>query len=394
MSFKRIICLLVLIFTICLLTGCWDRVEINERGFVVGVAIDFNKGNDKHKYEGTYQVIVPAGLKQSNAQSSSMSHGGQAFFNIATTENSMPAVAARMSSRTSRSPYFEHLKVIIVSSEIAKSKNIFPSMMDFFLRNSEMRRGVQILIADGQASDILNIAPNNEATPVDYISSIAKNIKKSNYMLPQSRIGDVHEKLIQTESFVIQTVKKVEDGITLNGAALFDGVSNQLLGFLNGEETQGLNFITEQVKGGVLESIFEKETVGFKVEGTKRKFIVEQLSPDHFKFIVKLSAEGVLDKSIAAGDPSETETLDKLQKSLEELIVKNANKAITRMQHTYKKDALGMGAFLYQNHYKIWKPIADNWDQGANIFAKTDIEVQAKVTIRRVGNIFQSSKER
>lgn len=82
-------------------------------------------------------MIVPGGLKQSSGSSSGQSnsinpHAGQAYFNISTTENSMPAIAAKISGRTSRSPYFEHLRIIIISSEVAKSKANLPNILDFF----------------------------------------------------------------------------------------------------------------------------------------------------------------------------------------------------------------------------------------------------------------------
>lgn len=305
----------------------------------------------------------------------------------------MPAIAAKMSEKTSRSPYFEHLRIIIISSDVAKSKANLPNILDFFLRNSEMRRGVQILIADGKASDILDILPNNESTPIDYISSIAKNNQKTNYMLPESRIGDVHEFLIKQESFVLQAIRKEDGGVTLNGSALFDGSNNQLLGFLSGEETQGLNFITKRVKGGIIESKINDQIVGFKVERSNRKFYVQQTSPGHMKFTIKITAEGTLDKSITNIDPSDGKTLEALEKSLVDKLIYTTNKTIRKLQHAYKKDALGLGPYLFQDHNKMWKPIANNWDTGENLFSQAEVDVQVKVIIRRIGNIFESTKE-
>ncbi|UJF35033.1 spore germination protein [Paenibacillus hexagrammi] len=54
---------------------------------------------------------------------------------------------------------------------------------------------------------------------------------------------------------------------------------------------------------------------------------------------------------------------------------------------------MGLGAFLYENHYGLWKKIENNWDKGENIFSKSQINVHATVLIRRIGNINQSEKE-
>ncbi|MDF2648608.1 MAG: hypothetical protein K0Q73_4413 [Paenibacillus sp.] len=391
MLLKKRSCWPSLICFIFLLTGCWDRIEIDQRGFVVGVAIDYSD-TLKHKFKGTYQIVVPSGLKQSSKGQGGSGGSGKAYFNLSTTENSMPALSSKLAARTSRSPYFEHLKIIIISSEVAKD-NTFADLMDFFLRNSEMRRGVQILIADGKAADILNIPTFNEPTPIDYITSIARNDRKSNFMLPESRIGDVHEYLVKHESFAIQIVKLEEKGVSMTGSAIFDGQTKKMVGFLGGDETQGLNFVTDQIKGGIIEAKIKDHTLAFRTERTKRKITMQKLNPTKFKFNIKLATEGVLDKSIADYDPSNSEAIKDLEKSLENTVQANTLKAIKKLQQTYKKDALGLGAYLYQNHYKIWKPIANDWDQGLHIFTQSEINVQAEVIIRRIGNIIKTTKE-
>ena len=59
---KKVIILSILMF----LTGCWDRIEIEERGFVIAVAIDSEKEN---KILLTQQLINPKSMNgSSNSQ--------------------------------------------------------------------------------------------------------------------------------------------------------------------------------------------------------------------------------------------------------------------------------------------------------------------------------------
>ncbi|MEW9701555.1 Ger(x)C family spore germination protein [Paenibacillus sp. SI8] len=395
MLLKRIAFLLFLGGMGALLTSCWDRVEIDQRGFVVGVAIDQAEPNDKnHKYTGTYQIVIPGGIKQSNRGASGGS-SGKAYFNITTTENSMPALSAKMSSKTSRSPYFEHLKMIVISQELAKKNSNFADLLDYFLRNNEMRRGVQVLISGEKASKIFEIKSNNESMPIDYLSSIAKNNRRTNFMLPQTRIGDVHEKLVQNQSFAIQTVniEKGDDGVSLAGSAIFAGNSKKFVGLLNGKETEGLNFMTNQINGGIIEAKIDDSVVVFLIERSKRSISLASQDPGHFKFLIRIDAQGTLDKSVAGEDPSEAKTIQSLEASIKQVIEGNALLAVQKLQQTYKKDAIGLGAFLYQNHYKIWKSVEKNWENGLNLFTQAEINVQAKVTIHRIGNIKEIVKE-
>ena len=62
--FKQIPILMILLL---FLTGCWDEVEIEERAFVSGVAVDLaeEQSSSTTKIELTSQLIVPANLSSS-----------------------------------------------------------------------------------------------------------------------------------------------------------------------------------------------------------------------------------------------------------------------------------------------------------------------------------------
>ncbi len=96
---------------------------------------------------------------------------------------------------TSRSPYLPHMKLIAVSSELAKTK-LFESVMDLFIRDHEMRRGVSVVIAEENASGILNITPENEKLPVMHIQSVMDNSFKYAGNIQPLRIGELHENLL------------------------------------------------------------------------------------------------------------------------------------------------------------------------------------------------------
>ncbi len=59
---KRL-CLLPAVLVVIPLAGCWDRVEIEDRGFVVGAALDLpDEGTEENKIKLTNQFVVPSGL--------------------------------------------------------------------------------------------------------------------------------------------------------------------------------------------------------------------------------------------------------------------------------------------------------------------------------------------
>jgi spore germination protein len=405
---KRGVSYLCLCIGLLMLTSCWDRIEIDQRGFVTGIAIDKaeqdeetdSKSSSSKKYVGTYQIITPSGLKgsgggkEAGGEKGSASEGN-AFFNISSTQNSMSSLAAGLAAQTSRAPYFEHLKIIIISAEVAKSENEFADVLDFFLRDNQMRRGIVVLITDGKAKDVLDVKVKNEKYPVAYIESILKNIKYSSFMMPEVRIGDVHEQLLKKDAFAIQKISADKEGISLSlqGSSIFDGTKHKLVGFLSGEETQGLNFMTGQVQGGVVETTINGKFIDLKIDHASRKIKVQNLANDHFKFIIQVNVEGMIGKSISELDLNETETIKKVEEHFQKEIEMESQKTIHTLQKTYKKDAIGLGAFLHQNHYKTWTKVQTDWDQGDQIFSnQVEVEVQAKVKIPEIGIVNENEK--
>src|SRR5690625_990583 len=138
--------LLTLLLTVVFLTGCWDEMNIEERGFVIGSAIDLAEEQTSENVHVTLtnQLVVPAGLG-TPAQGSGEE---KAFNNLSATGESIDNIVHSMGVITSRVPFFGHLQLVIISSEIAKQPNLFSSIMDFFIRDPEMQRKVKEIISN------------------------------------------------------------------------------------------------------------------------------------------------------------------------------------------------------------------------------------------------------
>ncbi|TCP20305.1 Ger(x)C family germination protein [Scopulibacillus darangshiensis] len=202
---KKSSCLLILLLLV-LMTGCWDQIEIEERGFEIGVAIDLSKdvpelvesgselAKDNGRFALTDQFVAPGGLG-GQSQQQSVGGGQKPFFNITAQGNSMFEATRDMAVKTSRTPYAEQLKVVITS---AKAANTPYNVLDLFLRDNEMRRNIKVLISKGRAVDVLNISPKNEKVPSIALDSITNNVDKNTAMVPDIRIGDIHENLLKT----------------------------------------------------------------------------------------------------------------------------------------------------------------------------------------------------
>lgn len=381
-----------LALSVCvMLGGCWDRVEIDQRGFVVGVAIDKPKQDEDgdgikphDRYRVTYQIVIPSGIRESNAKKGA----GRTYFNITTQERSLSAVAAKMSQETSRQPFMEHLKTIIVSSDMATHNGGLSDLFDYFLRDKYMRRSAHVIISGGEAKQLLEIEVPNEPLPALYLSEFERNRRSSSYISPQIRIGDVHEKLLRFETFLIPLVTyKNKQAATFDSVAVIDGRTNRMAGAMEEEDAQSLNFLRGTIEGGALEFKLGGEAATFQIENGTSDIALVGNDPENPEFRIRIHVIGALNESSAILDYTKASTLDEAQVAIAAVIDDRCENTIRKLQRGMKKDAIGLGTFLYHNHYRFWKKVHEEWDNGRNAFSHATIRVQSDVFIRRSGNI-------
>nr|WP_263326309.1 Ger(x)C family spore germination protein [Neobacillus sp. Marseille-Q6967] len=386
-----------------LLTGCWDQVESEERGYVIGVGIDpsdHDKLEDrdeaevtedtiaKERFKVTFQFVVPSALQGKGGDSSQIQNP---FLNTAGSGNTMFQIIRDMSKKMARSPYFQHIKMIIISDEVAK-KGYFPEVLDIFLRDHEMRRSTKIMISKDTTKDILESRTRVEKLPVMYIDSIAENAYKNGELLPPVNIGKTHKFLIGTNSFLIPFIKSNSQKVDLSGSAIFKGDSKKMIGTLSGMETQGVNFITGELKGGVIEVIVDGQLIVFEIKNAKRKIHANVTNKDQIDFTIDVVVEGNVSEDFGDYSISKPKNVAKLEEKVAKKIETLTAGVVEKTQKEYNADVLGLGSFLHQEYYDSWKTIKNDWESGSHVFSKSNIHVNAKVIVRTIGTIVETQK--
>lgn len=377
-----------------LLTGCWDRVEVEERGFVIGTAVDVMKDQEEQKgdntpFEITYQFVIPRGLA---APTQGQGGGSKAFMNLSMKGESAFEITRQMASKTSRTPYFEHQKVIVVSEDAARVPNAFGNILDLFIRDYEMRRQTKIFIAKGKAKDFLSYESPNEKMPVMNLESISENARKRAGMLKPVIIGDIHSELLGNSSFVLPGMKKDDDGIEMEGAAIFHGHNNKLTGYLNEEETKGLNMLRGEVEAGSIKTTYKEKTVVFEITDLKSDTKVDYVGKEDITFDISIQAEGNLIETFSSEDLTESKILHKLETRFEEKMKEVVGKTLKKIHEKEKVDVLNFDYLLRSKHFKEWQELKQDWDHGKNYFATSNINVNTNVVIRATGIVNESKQ--
>lgn len=394
MIIKKKLILLILIFALLLITGCWDRKELNDIGIVLALALD--KDRDSGGVIMSCQIVRPAALKKDGA-------GKESPVEIIMTRGNTILEAMRnVSEEFDRRAYFPHNKVIIISEELAKEG--VKKILDVFMRSGEMRRLSWFVIARGvKASEILGIKHGIEDVQATYLENIIKRRKVKSEVVAVSLLEFIKKTLTDRVEPIAGVMQFTEEpsfpieqkegtsatikGIKLAGAAVFKG--DKLLGFLDNYQTKGLNWLIDKIDS----SVYNVPSPGrsgdlIAVEVfNARTAITPEFESDSIIFKIRISSEGTLLEQQGDIDSSKPAVITEIEKNLEEIIKKEVENTINIVQEKYKSDIFGFGGLFNQKYPQEWQEIKNNWSQ---LFPQVECSVKVKTEIRRTGLLLES----
>jgi len=158
--------------------------------------------------------------------------------------------------------FFSHIRVIIVSEEIARKG--LGGFVDMWTRQHQPRLSTYILVAkDVSPGEVIGIREGIEDSSADYIASLIKNMKHNGKTVPTKVLDFLKDFYGKEKNPVVGTIirkEEVQPGgengikykLVAEGAAVFSG--DKLTGFLDGLEARALNFVTGSMQSGVVVS--------------------------------------------------------------------------------------------------------------------------------------------
>lgn len=382
-----IYCLLTL-----LLMGCWDETNIEERGFIVGSAIDLEdeKKNDNHQVILTNQFVIPPGI---GTPSDSGDGTQKAYLNLSASGDSLFVIDKKMRTSINVIPFFEHLKVIVISEDVLGIPHLFPNIMDVFFRNYEIRRVPQIIIAKGEARKILDITPENEKVPALYMDTLLGKKTGDTGTLRPVQLGDIHEYFLNDSTFTIPMYIPSENKLDYEAGVVFHGYEGKLVGTLNKQEMQGLNLALGEFQGGPIEFEYEGNLVTFNINKANSKIKIDTKDQEKILVSLKVNAEGRIAEVFGTQKIMDPKTVDKIEEKAAERIEEIIKKTVEKAQKELQADVFGLKTKLNQRHYQTWQRVKDDWDHGDYYFGKSIFHVKAKVRIRTAGESEKVQKD-
>jgi len=383
---------------VLLLTGCGNRTELNGIGITTATGVDGKQGN----WTITYQVINPSAMS-SSAGGGTGGASQSAVYTFSTHAKTIREAIDITSLENARKLYFAHNDVIIIGKQSAEEG--IAEVVDTYLRNSQSRETVKLLIADGEAREYLKMLVPPEKLPGQALSQILKESNQTGSFFPSKSIFEFALEISSDSGAVgIPEISlKGNDGLQLESIDIFKETSSKAklklsalsvfkadkrIGKLNQSESLGVSWLNNKVNSTTF-SFEDKDSdmrlSTFWVRNAKVK-VTPVKGPLHYSLNVKANVTGELVESNSQEPIDKSEGMNNMQQQVEKVIESQILAGWNAIQKL-NIDLIGIANIIHRKHPKDWKNIKESWSEE---FANMDINIEVKVVIKRPG-LFQKS---
>ncbi|QKS45890.1 Ger(x)C family spore germination protein [Paenibacillus cellulosilyticus] len=370
------------LFSCLLVTGCWDRIEVNDLAIILATGVDTRD----NQVELTAQIFIPrkAGSGSSSGTGSGeASQSGVTMIRTAVGSNVAEAMN-RLQRKVSRNVFWGHCEVIVISEQA--SKQGLRQYLDFFLRYTQIREHAFVFSTSKKARDLLALLPPLER-------SSAESLREMSNLKLGTRVTVLN---------LAQSIEGPSRSAVLSRMLILKPTSGQSI-YASDPYVRGLTLIkndryvktvTEPMSVGVLMLLNQlnniimpvdiegKEgAVSIRLSAMKTK-LTPQISNNEWSMKIKVDAKGEVvlnttSKSIA--DPHMNALIEQQWKKK---LTGLAEDALKLSQKQLKTDFFGFSIQFRRHYPKQWKSHKQNWDE---ILENMKVEVRVNTLITSTG---------
>lgn len=356
------------------LSGCWDRTEINDLAFILTSALDLEPGGKIR-----YTVLVPLPGQMGGATGGGGGTGGNKSYYIdSEVGDTFPEVQQNLQKRMSRRMFLAHRRTILVGEEMARHG--ISNFFDYTPRSPESRMTTYLIVTKGKAYELLQSNPRFERFPSETIRELVKNrgvidMNMKDFGLALSAPGS-------DASAAYMTVRKSQkseepsEEVEIAGYALFR--SYKMVGTIAGISAQGLGWLKDRpVMATVLIDIEGGHKLTMRISDLRNR-IKAKVADGKLRFIMNVEARATMQESAPPVDMMMTGNVRKAEQALSDYIEKAMRSALKDMEKL-RVDASQLGTYVWRAYPKLWEErFQPQWPQALQE-AEFDIRVSSRI---------------
>ncbi|HBV95857.1 MAG: hypothetical protein JL50_04370 [Peptococcaceae bacterium BICA1-7] len=384
---NKLACLALLVMIAGVLGGCWSRKEMSELAIVLGAGVDSAPGG---------QVRLTLQLARTSAFMAGGDGGGgkePSTWVISDTGETIADVQRKLSAKISRHIYWAHDVILVFGEEAARGG--IRKYTNFFSRELQPRETMWVMVARGEAKDILETGSELERTSAQDIGFLARArtgfsvIFKDFIIMLASKGGNPIATMVEIVDRGVISGDIAKDkptkrkGVALTGTAVFD--DDKLVGWLNMTETRGLLWLKGEVLKGVITfpSLTEpgRELSVNIIRGQTE--VEPQYDGESVRFYVNIEVEGdLIEQQSVHESVLEEHERNGMEKEMAREIEGKARLALDKAQGEYGLDIFDFGEAFRRKYPREWEKLKDRWNE---VFSGAGVEFAVDSHIRRSG---------
>lgn len=251
------------------------------------------------------------------------------FYNISETGDSLLEIFRQFSIRKNRPIIGHHLKVIVISEDLVQKAKI-RQLMDFVLRDNDIRPSCLIFLSQGLASD--SLMTTEEEIPSFRLVEMVRNNFRTSKVMKGITLSNLDALMYSKQSFVLQNVIEAHGEIKFSGAGIIKGDTGHWIGNLDQNDVESIAWIKGDIRGGSLKAYDQSnESITYEIKSVKSKITLKETDDKKISFHVAIESTGrLIENWDVDAHSSEVDYFKELEKIFEEKLTQQINALINK----------------------------------------------------------------
>ncbi len=388
MKYKKVI---IIILSCILLSGCWDKIEIDRRSLISIISVDIGEQAGKEKelknlspdepFTGMDLKKLKVTFGAPDISQLGPDKGGTAKDMYTTTDAySMQDAVDKVALKSSRDISFSHIKLLVLSKDLTTYPEILKEIVDYLQREPSLNRNMYVVISDGKAEEYIKHKPTMEKNIENYISGLIENTTRRTSILPVT-LNEFLTLLSENGNAMLprMTIEKDKNELGISGVSIIKDYKYK--GDLSAIETANLEMLRGKIKGGRKTIYKNGHPVDIVIDGVERKISMDN-QQGKLTFNISLDIEGELKDYYVDGEIFSRNMLQSLQQNLNNSVKQECAQVVQITQREFGVDPIGVREYVEKYHPSLWKQIENNWSE---VYSSATINVIVNSNIRRIG---------
>jgi Ger(x)C family germination protein len=372
----------------CLLsTGCWDKVEIENRGFIISLGIDkydSNKKSSRAEEEYNRYTVSAALPSVTDMKESAVSDKSK---DVKSADNStISGCIQLMDAASSQKLYLGQVKLLVLGKGLLSDENLFRQAVDAMERDRDISRKLFLLSTKERAEDILRLNIPGEPMLGLFVENYYKNSGGAGfygfYKVLEKSISDLRS----TGCTLIPEIEAEEtdkaEGIRFGGCAVIKDC--KLAGWLDDPETRGYAWVMGNCRNSSVTVVYNNMYIPIKVLKSRPR-ITFSLKNGKLECLIRVNVSGaVKEYDFTAAGLNNPSNLKAYQTAFEQAVSKEIGQTADRVQSEINADIYNFKDLLRKKNYQLFLTYGEDWERH---YCEMEIIPQVKVDIISIGTI-------